>query len=147
MRKRSCKWVILASFLILGLLTSYGIPTLIFKLQSSRYNRQKLESLMEECLGEAYIRDAITDELLIVAYDYNSQEPRFYSKYYSNLDPNIYHVPIGNATGASSAAPTFFTPKLQKNNYHLKELQIDGGVIANNPSLYAYHIASTLNDR
>lgn len=133
-------------FLVLGLTLSFTVPTIIFKIYSSRYNRVKLEALMEECLGAANITDAITDELLIVAYDYNSQEPRFYSKYYANLDPNIYLVPIGNATGASSAAPTFFTPKLQYNNYDLKELQIDGGVIANNPALYAYHIASTLND-
>lgn len=122
MRKRSCKWVVLTSFIFLGLVISYGIPAIMFKLQSARYNRRKLEMLMEECLGEAYITDAITDEILIVAYDYNSQEPRFYSKFYAQLDPNIYMVPIGNATGASSAAPTFFTPKLQFNNYHLKEL-------------------------
>ena len=112
MRKRFCKWVVLVAFIWLGLTISYGVPYLIFKLQSARYNRTKLEALMEECLGEAYITDAITDELLIVAYDYNSQEPRFYSKYYAVQDPNIYMVPIGNATGASSAAPTFFTPKL-----------------------------------
>ena len=77
---------------------------------------------MEECLGEAQITDAITDEMIIVAHDYNSQEPRFFSKYYANLDPYIYQVPIGNATGASSAAPTFFTPKVQENKYAITEL-------------------------
>lgn len=67
---------------------------------------------MDDYLGEANITEAITDELLIVAYEYNTMEPRFFSKYYAELDPNIYQVPISNATGASSAAPTYFPPKV-----------------------------------
>lgn len=93
---------------------------------------------MQELLGDAHINDAITDELLVVAYDYNSQQPRFFSKYFSNEDAGIYDVPIGNATGASSAAPTYFDPKVQTNLYGLTEMQIDGGIICNNPAFYAY---------
>ena len=59
----------------------------------------------------------------------------------------IYDVPIGNATGASSAAPTFFDPKQQINGYGLKELQIDGGIICNNPALYAYQFAKIFNKK
>lgn len=93
---------------------------------------------MQSYLGAANIKDAISDEVLVVAYDYNSQQPRFFSKYFSNEDSGIYDVPIGNATGASSAAPTYFDPKVQKNAYGLTEMQIDGGIICNNPALYAY---------
>ena len=32
-----------------------------------------------------------------------------------------------------------------KNGYGLNEYLIDGGIISNNPSLYAYQIASILN--
>jgi patatin-like phospholipase/acyl hydrolase len=53
-------------------------------------------------------------------------------------------VPIGNATGASSAAPTYFDPKVQQNMYGLIEMQIDGGIICNNPALYAYNMATKL---
>jgi patatin-like phospholipase/acyl hydrolase len=81
---------------------------------------------------------------LVVAYEYNSQEPRFYSKYFMHQDPAIYDVPIGNATGSSSAAPTFFNPHQVINGYGYKELQIDGGVICNNPALYAYEMARDL---
>ena len=77
---------------------------------------------MEELLGDFNIDQAITDELLVVAYDYNSQQPRFFSKYFSHEDAGVYDVPIGNATGASSAAPTFFDPKVQNNLYGLTEL-------------------------
>jgi len=59
----------------------------------------------------------------------------------------VYDVPVANATGASSAAPLYFEPKLQTNEYGLVELQIDGGVICNNPSLYAYQLAKQLRDK
>ena len=36
------------------------------------YDRSELESLMLELIGEKYIKDALTEELMIVAYDYNS---------------------------------------------------------------------------
>lgn len=51
---------------------------------------------------------------------------------------------LGDATGASSAAPTFFDPKTSINGYDMKELLIDGGVIFNNPGLYAYEFAKYL---
>lgn len=97
---------------------------------------------MKDKLGAYPISETITDEILITAYDYNSQEPRFFSKIYAELDPKLYDIPVGNATGASSAAPTFFDPKKQINGYNLLELQIDGGIICNNPALYAYQIAT-----
>lgn len=56
-------------------------------------------------------------------------------------------MPVGNATGASSAAPTFFNPKLQINGYGLTELQIDGGIICNNPALYAYQLATLMHNK
>ena len=56
-------------------------------------------------------------------------------------------MPVGNATGASSAAPTFFDPKVQVNGYGIQELQIDGGIICNNPALYAYKIAKDLRHK
>ena len=59
----------------------------------------------------------------------------------ANLDPKIYDLIVGSATGASSAAPTFFDPRNQIDGYGFSELQIDGGVICNNPGLYAYNMA------
>jgi len=99
---------------------------------------------MHNKLGAFNFAEALTQELLVVAYEYNSQEPRFYSKYFTHQDPGIYDVPIGIATGSSSAAPTFFDPHSVVNGYGLTELQIDGGVICSNPSLYAYTMARDL---
>jgi patatin-like phospholipase/acyl hydrolase len=102
---------------------------------------------MTNLLGDYSIKDVLSEEVLIVAYDYNSQEPRFYSKYNSRLDPKIYDVKIGEATGASSAAPTFFDPKLHIDGYGFTELEIDGGIICNNPALYAYEIAKNFHKK
>ena len=88
------------------------IPSLIYKLAHSKYSRESLDNIMKELLGDFDIEEAITDELLVVAYDYNSQQPRFFSKYFAKEDAGIYDVAIGSATGASSAAPTYFDPKV-----------------------------------
>ena len=48
---------------------------------------------------------------------------------------------FGNATGSSSSAPTYFDPKIYSDNYNRKQAHIDGGLICNNPSFYAYQLA------
>ena len=53
---------------------------------------------MSDYLGHASFSQILTDETLIVSYDYNSQQPRFYSKYFSKINPKIYDVKICNAT-------------------------------------------------
>lgn len=89
--------------------------------------------------------DAITtNELLVVAYEYNSQQPRFFSKYMAAQNAKIYNTTIGNATASSSAAPTFFDPHVVIDDYSLTELQIDGGPICNNPTLYAFEMSRQL---
>jgi len=102
----------LAIGVVIGILTGIFLPMAFSQLNSSLYKRSNLEKIMDDYLGAYNVEDVLTDEILIVAYDYNSQEPRFYSKYYSDQDKAIYDVPIGNATGASSAAPLYFEPKL-----------------------------------
>jgi hypothetical protein len=111
-RNKPKKWLVVCAFLLFGYLLGNGIPSIINKLSKASYDRASLENIMKNLLGDYYITDALSDELLIVAFDYNSQEPRFFSKYFSKEDPGIYNITIGNATAASSAAPTFFDPKL-----------------------------------
>ena len=84
----------------------------------------------------------MTDELLIVAYDYNSKQPRLYSKHFAELDAGIYDVKMSIATGGSSAAPVFFEPQQSVDEYGIQQLVIDGGIIGNNPALFAYLMQS-----
>ena len=139
-------WVVLAGFIVIGIILGIELPAIVNKLTSSLYSRENLDNIMLNLLGDFRINEVLTTELLIVAYDYNSQEPRFFSKYFSHQDPGIYDHVVGSATGASSAVPTFFDPKVQINKYGISELQIDGGIICNNPALYAYEMAKNLDD-
>lgn len=110
-KKRQYNYISLAVFVFLGFIFALVFQKVFAKLSKPKYNRASLEGIMESRLGAYPITETLSDELLITAYDYNSQEPRFYSKYFANQEPKIYNVPVGNATGASSAAPTFFDPK------------------------------------
>ena len=130
-----------------GAIFGYFFPFIINMLSNSLYDRTNIEKIMVEFLGDSYFGDALTDELLVVAYDYNSQEPRFFSKYFSVQNAGIYDVLMSDACGASSAAPTYFDPKTYVNSFGLTELQIDGGIICNNPALYAYNIATKLREK
>ena len=56
-------------------------------------------------------------------------------------------MPVGNATAASSSAPGFFTPRINTNRFGLKEILIDGGLICNNPSLYAFELANVFHKK
>ena len=48
---------------------------------------------------------------------------------------------------ASSSAPIYFDPKRRTNRYNMNETLIDGGLICNTPSLYAYQMAKHLLDK
>ena len=135
---RPKQWVILVLGLLAGVITGVVVPWGINKVTHSLYSRKSLDNIMKTLLGSYEIEDALTDELMIVAYEYNSERPRFYSKWFAKHNEAVYEVPIGNATGASSAAPTFFDPKVNFNTFGMEELLIDGGIICNNPSMYAY---------
>ena len=96
----------------LGIMLGLILPKKIDRLNHSNYDRSSLDTIMVNLLGQYNITETISDEVLIVAYDYNSQEPRFFSKYFAHKDPNIYNMKVGFATAASSAAPTFFDPRV-----------------------------------
>lgn len=61
-----------------------------------------------------------------------------------NLDPGRYNVPLRTAMAASSSAPIYFDPLPHTNGFNMSETLIDGGLICNNPSLYAYQMAKHL---
>lgn len=84
---------------------------------------------------------------MIVSYSYNAQEPRFYSKYETSRKPGVYNVTLDIAAGGSSAAPGYFDPKVFENGRGDKEVLVDGGIIANNPSMYAFIFASEMNQK
>ena len=95
---------------LIGSSLGLGVPKITSVLSNSLYDRKAIEALMSELIGKKNISAAMQDELLVVAYDYNSKQPRLYSKYFAELDANIYDVQMSKATGGSSAAPIYFEP-------------------------------------
>jgi patatin-like phospholipase/acyl hydrolase len=92
--------------------------------------------------GSQMVSGAIADEVMIVSFSYNVQEPRFYSKLLANSTPKVYDVSMQLAAAAASAMPGFFNPKTFVNGLNDNEMLVDGEIIANNPSMYAYVFAS-----
>lgn len=60
-------------FTLLGMMLGKGLPAIFSTLNNSLYSRKDLDKIMSDMLGGYNIKDALTHELLIVAYDYNSQ--------------------------------------------------------------------------
>jgi len=113
----------------------------------SLYDRSGLDDSLLKNLGTYSWDNIIVDDLIITAYEYNSKQPRFYSKYFNRLDPGFYDLLIHQAVAASSSAPFGFNPYPFMNKYGLEEFLVDGGIICNSPALYAYEIASDLKDK
>lgn len=116
------KWIVFVLFLILGGGLGFGIPDLLLMLGKSKFSRKSLDNIMTGYFGARRFPEILTNELLVVSYEYNSQEPRFFSKYMTQENPGIYNTTIGNATASSSAAPTYFNPHKVINGYNLTEL-------------------------
>ena len=54
------------------------------------FDRSGLDSLSLDKLGNNSWNDILQQDLIITSYEYNSKQPRFYSKYFNNLNPGLY---------------------------------------------------------
>lgn len=116
---------------------------------STRYYRTNKRQILEEKLEHTNITDALT-EVLITSYEVSSKKPFFFTsnttkeaQYRQYNNENFYLVSSGyrmiQAALATSAAPTYFKPyilnDITNSNNHF--VLIDGGVLANNPTIIA----------
>jgi hypothetical protein len=131
--KKGRKWIVMLIGTILFTILGYYAMPILFRLTKSNYDRSGIESICEDMFGEVKVTDALTKEVNIIAYEYNSHEPRIFSKKTAKLNSAIYDVSIADASEASSAAPIYFDPKVIGD-----QVLIDGGVIANNPAFYSF---------
>jgi len=136
------KWIIFAIFLILGGLIGYYLPITVFYLGTSDFSRTTIDAVLKDMFGHASITEIMADETVIISYSYNAQEPRFYSKYEAQHNPEVYNVTMNVVAAATSAAPGYFNPFIYVNGKGEKEVLVDGAIIANNPSMYAFIYAS-----
>lgn len=123
---------------IIGYSTAFLGVFLIDKIGFSLFIRTGLDKEAKYYLGDVTWNRIQIDDLFIVSYSYNEREPRFYSKYFIKNDPGTYNVDIKTAVESSSSAPFYFPPNKYTNGFNIEETLIDGGLIANDPSLFAY---------
>jgi len=110
MGNRFKKWIVFAGGITLGTLIAYYATNFISYAQHAKYDRRGLENQMMLRFGNKTFNDIVIDELIINAYEYNSNQPRFYSKYFRDVKKGTHDVLLREAMGGSAAAPMFFDP-------------------------------------
>jgi len=112
---KSKKWIIMSLGLVIGALLGYYIPIGFYKLTQSSFDRSSIDNLLGQMFGQYRIEDALTDEVMAIAYSFNAQQPRFYTKFNSVNNPLVYNLTMADAVGASSSLPIYFEPKVLVN--------------------------------
>jgi patatin-like phospholipase/acyl hydrolase len=97
---------------VIGGVCGYFMMPKLHGLTHSSYDRSGIESLTEKLMGKVKVVDALTEEVAIIAFDYNSHQPRVFSKFAARHRPDLYDVAISDASEASAAAPVYFDPKI-----------------------------------
>ena len=100
---------------------------------SDKYNSAGIQTLSQKWFGVIPM-DKAKVPTLIMAYDLSDGRPQMIRSYGEEGS-----FPAWVAARATSAAPTFFSPC-----EYAGKLLVDGGVIANNPALYAYSFTKAL---
>lgn len=74
------KWFFAIFGFIIGGLLGFYVPAVVEYIQKSFYDRTELDKIIDQMVGGINIQDSLTDEVMIVAYSFDMQQPRFYSK-------------------------------------------------------------------
>ena len=103
---------------------------------TSLYNQDKLRVVLEDAFGDKKVSDLRT-RVVIPAVNGTTGLPKMYkSSHHPKFDID-HKLPLVDVALATSAAPTYFDPYIVDDR-----LMLDGGLIANSPSLIAYHEAT-----
>jgi hypothetical protein len=105
---------------------------------TDKYDVQPLQKLLQHMFGDVPLSEAVIPTM-VMTYDAAHGRPFIMSSHDS------HGFLFWEAARATSAAPTFFKPAyLYDREEKTMQTLIDGGVVANNPSLYAYRQAKEL---
>jgi predicted acylesterase/phospholipase RssA len=108
------------------------------RLFTEKYDDLSFNQLLRDIFGESTMQEALTPTMA-VTYDFGNDRPYILSSY------DTGDIPVRLAARATSAAPTYFSPVTMYDPRQKKPITlIDGGVVANNPVLYAYREARRL---
>tara|TARA_R100000935_G_scaffold58707_2_gene97186 strand:- start:395 stop:1423 length:1029 start_codon:yes stop_codon:yes gene_type:complete len=122
--------------------------SIIRRLFNAKHDNKFLEQLIRNKFKEynngndPILNDCLTD-VCIPIYDLNKGEPSVLKTRYHENFVRDYHIPIYQVAMATSAAPTYFNAYTSKyiemdgSTEKIFANKIDGGVMANNPTLVA----------
>lgn len=102
---------------------------------SSKYKKTNLEAKAKEYFGElTFARKDLVTNLLVTTVDATTAKPRFYKSDYFAKNSTRADEKLADAIVASASAPAYFplSKEIEYSSY-----LVDGGVVANNPSLVA----------
>lgn len=99
-----------------------------------KYSRDGIDGLLERKLGNVTLSETIIP-IITVSYSLDSDGPRVWSSDLAIQNPTKNNHKLKDAAGATSAAPTYFPPKITitENGDILHD--IDGGIYANSPTI------------
>ncbi|MED6195044.1 hypothetical protein PIB30_034378 [Stylosanthes scabra] len=111
------------------------------KALASIYRSEPLEEAIKEILGDFCLADTLTN-VVIPAYDMDRLQPVIFSTQQAKRKKSA--VKLADVIMSTTAAPYYFPPhkfSVGGENYTL----IDGGIAANNPTIFAIHEVSRMN--
>lgn len=109
----------------------FGQPRGISWVSYTKYEDRELKKCLTELFGDKKIGD-LKHRLLIPIFNYTTGKPQVLKTRHNEKFSKDIEWSLVDAALATSAAPTYF-PFFRRNNGDF----IDGGVVANNPSVFA----------
>ncbi|WP_341823868.1 patatin-like phospholipase family protein [Wolbachia endosymbiont (group A) of Agelastica alni] len=112
--------------------SSFFRRSILSWINCAQYPHKNIEFVLDKYFGDDTLQNTLS-HLLITSYDIHNNRPFFFKSWKEDRD----FVKLKDALRATTAAPTYFTPKYLKINQKEMVL-VDGGVFANNPAACAY---------
>ncbi|KAK6116252.1 hypothetical protein DH2020_050048 [Rehmannia glutinosa] len=111
-----------------------GLISMMKGFQGPKYDGKYLHSLTRKMLGNTRLHETLTN-VVLTSFDIKKLQPAIFSSYTAPEDSTMDAL-LSDICISTSAAPTFFPPYYFENKGSKFNL-IDGGVVANNPTLVA----------
>jgi uncharacterized protein len=102
-----------------------------------QYAPSHLEQALDDYLGDARLKDAVT-RVTVTAYETERRRPFFFRSSKAAEKPAEYDYFMRDVGRATSAAPTYFPAHRIDTTPSDYYSLVDGGVFANNPGMCAY---------
>lgn len=108
---------------------------------SSKYDRENIDEILNEYFGGVELKDTLIP-VGVTTYSIKDHAPKTWTTFKAQqLDKKMKCTPenakLKDIAGATSAAPTFFDPKIFYDSCGRLREEVDGGIHANNPQIAA----------